>query len=161
MSTVIQGIRGEMRLCEAGGTKTKIGYVDAFSLKVTKDVQELSPLGVTSKEFLPGLVGAQVNCNGTFSRGDPQQEILLNQFMKLTKEGVTTPISSANIEMDLVLIEGDPAAAEAIDKKTYAIALVGISTSLGFDVDSKNPHKWSWDGQVTGDVELKITTEET
>jgi hypothetical protein len=162
MSGPIRGIDGKLLVLEKGATgePVVVGYVDSYSIKPSKDVQEISKINADSKEFISGLIGATCSAAGTFSEGDAQQELLFNQFFKLDKDGTPTPISSANLELTLRLKTGDPAGT-GDEKKTIDIEFEAISSGLGVDVSSGAPHKWSWDGQVTGDITLKITTETT
>jgi hypothetical protein len=160
MAGPIRGIDGKLMIAETGGTPTVVGYVDSYSIKPTKDVQEISKINASSKEYISGLIGATCSASGTLAFGDAQQQVLFNQFFKLDNDGSVTGISTKNLLLELVLKQGDPAGT-GDDKKTWKITFTAISSGLSVDVSSGAPHKWSWDGQVTGDITLVTETETT
>jgi hypothetical protein len=60
MSGPIRGIDGKLLVLEKGATgePVVVGYVDSYSIKPSKDVQEISKINADSKEFISGLIGA-------------------------------------------------------------------------------------------------------
>ena len=55
----IKGDVGKIMFENAGGTEANIGELRSWSLSVTKDTQETTAMGATSKTFVGGLISGE------------------------------------------------------------------------------------------------------
>ena len=55
----VKGDVGKLMFENAGGTEANIGELRSWSLSVTKDTQETTAMGATSKTFIGGLISGE------------------------------------------------------------------------------------------------------
>ena len=55
----VKGDVGKLMFENAGGTEANIGALRSWSLSVTKDTQETTAMGATSKTFIGGLISGE------------------------------------------------------------------------------------------------------
>ena len=55
----VKGDVGKLMFENAGGTESDIGELRSWSLSVTKDTQETTAMGATSKTFIGGLIAGE------------------------------------------------------------------------------------------------------
>ena len=55
----VKGDVGKLMFENAGGTEANIGELRSWSLSVTKDTQETTAMGATSKTFIGGLIAGE------------------------------------------------------------------------------------------------------
>ena len=55
----VKGDVGKLMFENAGGTEANIGELRSWSLSVTKDTQETTAMGATSKTFVGGLISGE------------------------------------------------------------------------------------------------------
>ena len=55
----VKGDVGKLMFENAGGTEADIGELRSWSLSVTKDTQETTAMGATSKTFIGGLISGE------------------------------------------------------------------------------------------------------
>jgi len=55
----VKGDVGKLMFENAGGTEANIGELRSWSLSVSKDTQETTAMGATSKTFIGGLIAGE------------------------------------------------------------------------------------------------------
>jgi hypothetical protein len=154
----IHGREGILYLSTSTGTtalSAEVGAVDAWSVSMTRDINELTHINQDAKSYIEGLIGGSLTANGSLRPGDTVIHKLYNRFFVNevdTDSGGWETQQSGNLYFHLILKPVDTAAASTADYKGAKLVAAGLSGGLSFDVSGGDVESWSYDGTVNGDV---------
>ena len=153
-SEAIKGTDGRLLISETTGTPAVVGYVDSWSVSPSKDVQEVTYLGADSKEYVEGLISATVSASGklTLDTTGNNQDVLINQFMKIVDSGTTTAISDKGIKFQGYVYKTTDG------RGNHYVEADLISSGFNIEVSADSFHSFSYDGTVNGDMAYTITS---
>jgi len=155
-SNLVHGREGALYLSTASGDTaygSEIGYTNSWSLSMSRDIAEVTPLNSNSKEYVEGLVSGTVSAEGGFRIEDTHFEKIINRFCGV--QGATdtsaTDITDGTLYFHLFAKLIDTAASS--DNITGAKYVVPV-LSNGFTANANGGEieNWSFEGTVNGDV---------
>lgn len=159
-SNLIHGREGALYLSTASGSTSlgnEIGYTNSWSVSMTRDLSEVTPLNNASKEYVEGLVSGTVSAEGSIRVGDSVLKQIYARFAKVretTDTGGDTEaaaIVSGNMYLHLIvkpIDTGGDTSNEAGAKFVVPILSNGFSADeAGSDIAS-----WSYEGTINGDL---------
>ena len=97
-SSLIHGREGALYISTSSGDTAyghEIGYTNSWTLSMSRDISEVTPLNNNSKEYVEGLIGGTVSAEGSFRVSDSYLDVLIGRFAEIRDSGDTGGSSEA------------------------------------------------------------------
>ena len=154
---IIHGREGALYITTSTGGATEkgkeIGYTNSWSVNMSRDLSEVSPLNVNSKEYVEGLVSGSISAEGSFRVKDTDGlDKIINRFASIKDSSTTViAIKDGNIYMHLIVKPIDTAADTDNIKGAKFVAPI-LSNGFTVNVSGADISGWTYEGTINGDL---------
>lgn len=163
-SNLIHGREGALYLSTSSGDTaygSEIAYTNTWSLSMSRDIAEVTPLNSNSKEYIEGLVSGTVSAEGGFRVSDTHFEKLINRFCDVqtatdttgTPEDITDGVMYFHLFARLI---DTAASSDEIPGAKYVVPV--LSNGFTANANGGEIENWSYEGTVSGDVVYIVST---
>ena len=165
-SNLIHGREGALYLSTVSGSTsygTEIGYTNSWSISMSRDISEVTPLNQNSKEYVEGLVSGTVSAEGSIRILDTTLEKIFNRFSKILDTGDSGDTDAAEIAdgtmyLHLILKPIDTGGTSDDIKGAKFVAPL-LSNGFSVEASGGDIESWSYDGTINGDLLYSVSTD--
>ena len=162
-SNLIHGREGALYLSTASGSTaigTELGYTNSWSVSMTRDLSEVTPLNNNSKEYVEGLVSGTVSAEGSIRVSDATLRKIYSRFAKtLTSTMSTSPMADSqaaaivdgNMYLHMIVKPIDTGTTSDDRKGAKFVAPI-LSNGFSAEASGADIESWSYEGTINGDL---------